>query len=90
VQSIRHVRADLAAVVRRAASGNRTIVTVGGRAVAQIGPLEAADARFVDIADLVARGLVMPPRRHGTYTHPEPVPVWAGTRVEQAVRSARP
>src|SRR5213592_4960645 len=41
---IRELRNDVAAVVRRAAAGERITVTVDGRPVAQLGPLEPAGA----------------------------------------------
>ena len=37
---IRELRNQVAAVVRRAAAGERVVVTVDGRPVAQLGPLE--------------------------------------------------
>ena len=37
---IRELRADLASTVRRAAAGESIVVTVGGRPVARLGPLD--------------------------------------------------
>ena len=51
----------MAAVLRRAAAGERLIVTVDGRPVAALGPL-TPDAG-VTLDDLIAAGLVEPPRR---------------------------
>jgi antitoxin (DNA-binding transcriptional repressor) of toxin-antitoxin stability system len=59
----------VAAVVRRAARGERVVVTVDGMPVAQLGPLEAAPAVTLD--DLVAAGLVAPPRRRDRPSTPE-------------------
>src|SRR4029453_8483544 len=56
---IRELRNNVAAVVRRAAGGERIVVTVDGVPVAQLGPLEGATALSVD--DLVAAGLALPP-----------------------------
>src|SRR5688500_7438779 len=57
---IRELRNDVAAVVRRAGAGERVVVTVDGRPVAQLGPLEPAG---LTLDDLVATGLVRPPSR---------------------------
>ena len=58
---IRELRNNVAAVVRRAAAGERIVVTVDGVATAQLGPL-APDGP-VTFDDLIAAGLVLPPRR---------------------------
>ena len=42
---IRELRNHVAAVVRRAAAGERIVVTVDGVAMAQLGPLRAGRAR---------------------------------------------
>ena len=85
---IRQLRADVATVVRRAGAGEHIVVTVGGRPVASLGPLEAADGQ-VRLADLVARGMVIAPRRTGTWTPPSPVPVWTGVRLDRLLREIR-
>lgn len=64
---VRELRNQVAAVVRRAGSGDRVVVTVDGRPVAQLGPLEPTGALTLD--DLVAGGLVHPPGRRDK---PEP------------------
>ena len=51
----------MAAVVRRAAAGERVIVTVDGLPVAQLGPIEPVGAPTIE--DLVATGHVVAPRR---------------------------
>lgn len=58
---IRDLRNDVAAVVRRAAAGERVVVTVDGTPVAQLGPLEPIGAPTLD--DLIASGHVRSPRR---------------------------
>ena len=58
---IRELRNNVAAVVRRAAAGERVVVTVDGVPVAQLGPLEGAAALTID--DLVAAGLARPAGR---------------------------
>jgi len=61
---IRELRNQVAAVVRRAAAGERIVVTVDGIPVAQLAPLEP-DRAGVTLDDLVAAGLVEPPGRLG-------------------------
>jgi prevent-host-death family protein len=85
---IRQMRADVAAVVRRAGGGEHIVVTVGGRPVAQLTPLGAADGQ-VRLADLVARGLVVAPRRTGSFTPPAAVSVWSGSRLDRLLREIR-
>jgi prevent-host-death family protein len=57
----RELRANLAAALRQATAGERVVVTVDGRPVAQLGPLEPSGAPT--LAELAAAGLVEPPRR---------------------------
>jgi prevent-host-death family protein len=66
---IRELRNNVATVVRRAARGERVVVTVDGMPVAQLGPLEAAPSVRLD--DLVAAGLVGPPRRRDRPAAPD-------------------
>jgi antitoxin (DNA-binding transcriptional repressor) of toxin-antitoxin stability system len=83
---IRELRAGLAESVRGAQSGQRTVVTVGGRPVAQLGPL---DADAPDLERLIGSGAVIPPRRTSEWRPPEPVAVWAGVRLDQVLRELR-
>jgi prevent-host-death family protein len=68
---IRELRNNVAAVVRRAGAGERVVVTVDGRPVAQIGPLSAPGQHTID--DLVAAGLAHAPRRTDRPPPPDPV-----------------
>lgn len=86
--AIRHLRADVAATVRRAGAGERIVVTVGGRPVAQLGPLDDLTGRTT-LADLVARGRVLPPRRSGPYHPGDAVPTWRGARIDRLLREIR-
>ena len=86
--AVRQLRADLAAHVRRAAAGQRVVISVGGRAAAQLGPLEDR-AGSVSMEALVAAGLVLPPRRTDAAGTRAPVPVWSGTRLDRALREVR-
>jgi prevent-host-death family protein len=85
-QSVRALRADLAAAVRRAAQGERIVVTVGGRPSAQLGPL---DDQSPDLDRLVASGAVVAPRRTTVWRPPPPVPVWSGVRIDRALAELR-
>ena len=83
---IRELRAALAESVRGAEAGERTVVTVGGRPVAQLGPL---DADAPDLERLIGAGAVIPPRRTSEWRPPDPVAVWAGVRIDQVLRELR-
>jgi prevent-host-death family protein len=73
---IRQLRNEVAAVVRRAAAGERVVVTVDGVPVAQLGPLEPPEGGPT-LDDLLAAGLLRPPGRadHPAAPDPEDVPV---------------
>lgn len=85
---IRELRATAAASVRQAATGERIVVTVDGRPVAQLGPL-GTDEGHTSLDDLVAAGLVIAPRRVGVARPTEPVPAWAGARLDRLLRELR-
>ena len=83
---VRELRAGIAEAVRRAGAGERTVITSGGRPVAQLAPL---DADAPDLERLIGAGAVIPPRRTSEWRPPEPVAVWAGVRVDQVLRELR-
>ncbi|MGA1053600.1 MAG: type II toxin-antitoxin system Phd/YefM family antitoxin [Ilumatobacteraceae bacterium] len=83
---VRALRASLASAVDRARSGERTIITAHGRAVAQLAPLDEAAP---DIDRLVAAGSLVPPRRVSPWRPPTPVEVWSGVRIDRALRELR-
>ena len=85
-QSIRALRADLAAAVRRAAQGDRTVITVDGRPTAQVAPL---DDQAPDLERLLASGAVLAPRRTSEWRPPAPVPVFSGARIDRALVELR-
>ena len=85
---MRDLRANAATAVRRAEGGERIVITVAGRAVAQLGPLDPS-AEPPTLDDLIARGLVLAPRRHDRPSPGPPVPVWAGARVERLLGEQR-
>lgn len=86
---IRHARADLAALVRRASAGERTVISVGGQPAAQLVPVNEPTPGPPTLDDLIARGWIIPPRRTGPLTRPEPVPVFAGARLDRLLREVR-
>lgn len=85
---IRDLRAQLASMTRRAASGQRIVVTVDGEPVAQLGPLDPTDGR-PSLADLSSRGLLVPARRSDRPPPEFSMPMWAGTRIDQLLREVR-
>ncbi len=85
---VRELRNQVAATIRRAASGERMIVTVDGVPAAQLGPLEP-DRTGVSLWDLAGAGLAEPPRRHDRPTEPTPLPVAADLRVDRLMDEIR-
>ncbi|MEO6987946.1 MAG: type II toxin-antitoxin system prevent-host-death family antitoxin [Aquihabitans sp.] len=86
---IRDLRSRLTSLVRRAGSGERIVITIAGRPVAQLGPVEPTGAEPT-IDDLVARGLVEPARRGDRPTDPAiVVDTWTGPRLDRALREVR-
>lgn len=87
---IRRLRADLATAVRRAEHGEVTVVTVGGRAVAQLGPLGPGPAATPPSLDeLVARGVLVAPRRTDRYLPGDAVSVWRAARLDRVLDEVR-
>ena len=88
--NMRSLRAGLAVALRRAEAGERIVVTVGGRPIAQLGPVEplATDAQPT-LDDLAARGLVLRARR----TDPPPAEVVValpvGARLDRLIGEVR-
>lgn len=85
---IRELRAALSGCVRRAQVGERLIITVDGVPVAQLGAL-SGDHTGVSMADLIARGAVIAPRRRGDFVLDDPLLLAAGTRVDRALAQVR-
>ena len=78
----------MAAVVRRAAGGDRIVITVDGRPVAMLGPLSPA-AAAVSLDDLVAAGLVDPPGRRDRPPAPDAAGVPVDIRLSRALDEVR-
>ena len=85
---VRELRGDLAATVRRAGAGERIVITVDGRPMAQLGPLEPV-AGEPTIDDLAARGLLVRSRRDDRPPPELEVPLWAGTRLDRLLVEVR-
>ena len=88
---IRELRADLAARVRRAANGEPTIVSVGGRPTAALVPLAMSDEWRSDtqLSSLIASGSVVPARRTDGRLPDETVAVWGTVRLDRLLREIR-
>jgi antitoxin (DNA-binding transcriptional repressor) of toxin-antitoxin stability system len=84
---IRELRANASATVRRAEAGQRTVITVGGRAIAQVGPISPVrEERTLD--ELIAQGLLVAPRRGGRPNN-DTIPAWGGVRLDRLLREIR-
>jgi prevent-host-death family protein len=70
VIGVRELRSQVAALLRRAAAGERIVITVDGRPTAQLGPLDAAGRP--QLVDLAAAGLIEPPPDAGPRPAPPP------------------
>jgi len=83
---VRELRNQVAAVLRRARTGERVVITVDGVPAAQIGPVEPTGAP--SLTDLVATGLVLPPRRDRP-DEPPPYPLPVDVRLDRVLESLR-
>jgi len=86
---IRELREQASTYIRRAGAGQRLLVTVSGTPVALLGPITADPTPILTIADLVARGAVIAPRRNGDYKPGDAVSVHSGARIDQLLRQVR-
>jgi prevent-host-death family protein len=85
---VRELRNQAAAAIRRAGAGERILITVAGRPVAQLGPLDPG-THPVSLPDLAARGLVVLPRRSDRPPPATTVRPWAGTRLDRMFDQVR-
>lgn len=83
----RELRANLAAALRQAAAGERVVITVDGRPLAQLGPLEATGAPTLE--ELAASGLVEPPRRADRPSPPDAVDTAVDVRLDRVLAEVR-
>jgi prevent-host-death family protein len=85
---IRELRNYASRVVRRAQAGQRIVITVDGVPAAQIGPLDDGHpTRTID--DLIAAGLVIPPRTSVPPPPPMPMPSPGGASSTEILRRDR-
>lgn len=84
---IRKLRNEVSALVQRASTGERIVITVDGRPMAQLGPLGSVEAPSLD--DLAAAGLVQPPRQAGSSELDPPLPVPADVRLDRLLDGIR-
>ena len=85
---MRDLRNQTAAAVRRAGAGERSVGTVDGRPLAQLGPLDPL-AGSATLDDLVSRGLLLAARRRDRPTPDVRVDLWAGARLDRALAELR-
>jgi prevent-host-death family protein len=85
---VRELRANVAALVRRAGTGERIVVTSDGVPVAVLGPLQPAGSG-VTIDDLIAAGLLVPPGRPDRQPAPEPATLPIDTRSSRVLDELR-
>ena len=76
-------------MLRRAQAGERLLVTVDGRPVAQLGPITPSSSDDVTLWDLAGAGLVEPPRRHDRPAAPRPQSIPADVRTERLLDHVR-
>lgn len=81
------MRNNVAAVVRRAAAGERLVVTVDGRPTAVLAPLSPDAGATLD--DLIAAGLVDPPRRSRRDAPPERADLAVDVRLDRVIADIR-
>ncbi len=83
----RELRANLANALRQVAAGERLVITVDGRPVAQLGPLEPAGAPSLE--ELAASGLVDPPRRTDRPAPPDARDAAVDVRLDRVLAEVR-
>jgi prevent-host-death family protein len=83
----RELRANLAAALRQAGAGERVVITIDGRPVAQLGPVEPSGAPTLE--ELAASGLVDPPRRPDLPSAPVGVDAAVDVRLDRILAEVR-
>ncbi|MFT7649445.1 MAG: antitoxin (DNA-binding transcriptional repressor) of toxin-antitoxin stability system [Candidatus Poriferisodalaceae bacterium] len=84
----RELRSNLAAHLRAAEAGETIVITVDGHPVAELGPVGGA-SRPTTVDDLIASGLVQPPRRTDRPAGPPPTPLPAGMNSDRLLMELR-
>ncbi len=83
----RELRTHLAAAVRQAGAGERVLITVDGRPVAQLGPVEPTGSPTLE--DLAAVGLLDPPRRADRPNPPAALDAAVDVRLDRVLDEVR-
>lgn len=83
----RELRANLAAALRQAGDGERVLITVDGRPVAQLGPVEPSGEPT--LPDLAAAGLIDPPRRGDRPDAPDALDAAVDVRLDRVLTEVR-
>ena len=83
----RELRSTLATALKRVSSGERLVITVDGKPVAQLGPLEPAGAPT--LVDLAASGLIEPPRRAQPTDPPDALDTAVDVRLDRLLVELR-
>jgi prevent-host-death family protein len=83
---VRDARTQLPTIIRRAETGERTVITAHGRPVAQIAPLDHTNPL---LDHLIAAGAITAPRRRSPWRAPDSVRIWSGVRIDRALRELR-
>jgi prevent-host-death family protein len=85
---VRELRNNVAAVLRRAAAGERIVVTVDGVPAAQLGPIEPVGHPTLE--DLVATGLIQAPQRPtAVVTEAAPIDLAVDIRIDDVLAELR-
>jgi prevent-host-death family protein len=82
----RELRHKLSEYLARVDAGERFEVTLRGRPVGQLGPVDRSEGV---IARLIREGRATPPANPDTSTWPEPYPVTTGTTASEALLEER-
>jgi prevent-host-death family protein len=85
---VRQLRNATAEAIRRAGAGERIVITVDGRPVAQLGPIEPPGGA-PSLDDLAARGLIVRARRADRSPPALTVHLWAGGRLDRVLAEVR-
>ena len=84
---VRDLRAELATYLKRAEAGDRLIVTVDGRPIAQIGPLEPSGEPTLE--DLIALGLVKRPKNETKPPKVQPAQTPIDISIDRIIQELR-
>lgn len=85
---IRELRGNISMFVKQAGAGRPVTITIDGRPIAQlVAPSRAK--KDPELADLAAQGRLVLRETAPVVTERDPVPTWAGFRMDRLVREVR-